>query len=348
MLLKNKKILLAHSNTGEKMNKWHAKREAIVNAMGFKFSTFSMLDHHDYMIFPELDRRWRRRDKKLLKFYDALGQKIDESEIFIHFNGALIHPEFLEGFKCVKIYHCADDPDASSVLSKPVAFGYDIHAISNPAVLDMYKGWGCKNVFFWPLGGFHDEGFDLNMIGVDWIRNKEISLTFIGSKYGVTKHRFLHRIPIINMFDGIHKKKIFLDNVEKKFPYIAGYGYGWKNGYAKDENIASIYKQSLLGLNLHNSLGPINGRLYDLAAFSVCQICDNKKNLFHVFEEGREIVGFDTEKECFEKISYYLAHKNEAIEIAKAGHERYLRDYTTENIMKNFLSKVDILLKTIN
>lgn len=99
---------------------------------------------------------------------------------------------------------------------------------------------------------------------------------------------------------------------------------------------------------MHNSLGPINGRLYDLAAFSVCQICDNKKNLFHVFEEGREIVGFDTEKECFEKISYYLAHKNEAIEIAKAGHERYLRDYTTENIMKNFLSKVDILLKTIN
>src|SRR2546423_1345970 len=82
-------------------------------------------------IFPLLDRYWRRRDAALMSFYDLLGKAIDSCDVFIHYNGALVHPEFLEQFNKLTIYHCADDPDASDVLSRPVAPHYDICAISN-------------------------------------------------------------------------------------------------------------------------------------------------------------------------------------------------------------------------
>ena len=102
-------------------------------------NTFGMRDLYPYTIFPRLDRAWRRRDTALMEFYEVLGEKIDQCDVFIHYNGALIHPEFLSQFNQLKIYHCADDPDSSEVLSKPVAKAYDICAISNPACIEMYK-----------------------------------------------------------------------------------------------------------------------------------------------------------------------------------------------------------------
>ena len=113
MEYKTKKILLAHSNKGDEMINWHNRRELTANRLGYNLKTFNMAEHFSYTIFPKLDKKWRKKDYDLLKFYELLGEKIDRCDVFIHYNGALIHPDFLNQFKKVKIYHCADDPDAS-------------------------------------------------------------------------------------------------------------------------------------------------------------------------------------------------------------------------------------------
>ena len=336
MELKEKNFLLAHSNVGKHMHQWHERRRLAALSLGYKITNFNMSDLHPYTIFPYLDKLWKKGDKKLLALYEALGKKIDECDIFIHYNGALIHPDFLSQFNKIKIYHCADDPDASDVISKPVALNYDICAISNPTSIGMYQGWGCKNVFFWPLGPFHYQD-ELDAILVDSSK-RNIPLVFIGSKYGASKFRF------IGKYLGLYKKKKFMEQIEHSFPDIVAYGGNWDNGHIDDDLIPELYANSKIGLNLHNSLGPINGRLYDLAAFGVCQVCDNKKNLSLVFEEGTEILGFDTPQEGIDLIRYYLAHPEEARAIGEAGRQRYLNDYTEKNIWEQFFARVEMYI----
>jgi spore maturation protein CgeB len=132
-----------------------------------------------------------------------------------------------------------------------------------------------------------------------------------------------------------------MNRLEKRFPELLAYGSNWKLGKIEDDKIPDIYSRSLIGINIHNSIGPVNARLYDLSAFGVCQICDNKKNLHHVFENNSEIIGFDNEKECFELIDYYLNHPTEAMKIGENARQRFLNEYTTANIWLNFFKNLD-------
>lgn len=345
-IIQGKRILLAHSNVSTQMKLWHARRQASATKLGYDLSTFCMTDHHPYVIFPQLDKKWRQRDAALMRLYELLGEKIDSCDVFIHYNGALIHPEFLAQFKKIKIYHCADDPDASKVMSKPVAGAYDVCAISNPACVEMYKSWGCDQVIFWPLGAFHFHD-DLSGETPEYATVlRDTELCFVGSRLGSTRVRYVHRVPFLNQIPGLYLKKAFFDKILREFPLIAAYGAGWANGHIEDADVPNLYRRTQVGINIHNSLGPINARLYDLAAFGVCQLCDNKSNLHHVFEVGKEIIGFDTAAECIDLVHYYLAHPAEAREIGAAGRDRFLRDYTTDAIWRRFFSEVDACLRT--
>jgi spore maturation protein CgeB len=290
-----------------------------------------MSDYHPYITFPALDRRWRRKDPVLMKLYEALGRAIDTCDVFIHFNGALIHPDFIDQFKGkLTVYHSADDPDASNVLSRPVANGYDVCAISNPACLEMYKKWGCRQVFFWPLGAFHYDEHAKDDEGI----SRDIPIVFVGSKLGVPSVRYVGR------YLGLYKKKAFMTRMERVFPEMVAWGDGWQAGpnYAA---VPNLYRRARLGLNVHNSLGPLNGRLYDLAAFGVCQICDNKRNLSLVFKEGEEIVGFESARECIEVMRHYVSRPDEARRIGEAGKSRFLRDYTMHAIWTRFFDAIE-------
>jgi hypothetical protein len=351
--IQQKKILIAHSNTGVHVRNYHIRREQVATNMGFRVTTLPMADYSPYMTFPKLDRLWKKRDRRLMDFYDFLGNSIDKSDIFIHMNGSGVHPEFLNQFRQLKIYHCADDPDASELISKPVAHAYDIHAISNPACLEMYRKWGCRNVFFWPLGSprYNElSGSDENINCEREGRNRvgpTPPLIYIGSKYGTARFRHVSKIPLTKNINSLWMKKQFFQDLEKRFPCFAGYGDGWKNGFIADNEIERLYRNCQIGINVHNSLGPINERLYDLAAFGVCQICDNKERLDYVFKEGTEIIGFSSESECFDLIEYYLHHPDEAAIIGAAARTRFLKEYTVDALWMDLVSKIDARLENV-
>lgn len=334
--LSSKKILLAHSNVGETALLWHERRRQAAVELGYDLSVFNMIDYHPYTIYPRLDRLWRRRDPALMRLYEILGTAIARCDVFIHHNGLLIHPEFLQQFKKLKIYHCADDPDASDVVSRPVATHYDICAISNPACIAMYKKWGCKNTLFWPIGSFSrvDDNQDASDLDI-WGPERDIPLVFIGSKQGATS------IRIIGKWLGLYRRRRRMARIERAFPELVAYGSGWARGHIADEDIATLYRRSRVGVNIHNTVGPVNGRLYDLAAFGICQICDNKATLGLVFEDGKEIVGFQTIEECLELIRYFISHPDEAQRIGMAARQRYLRDYTMKAIWINLFAAID-------
>ena len=342
--LKGKKIFIAHSNNGEQLLRWHNRRETCVRKLGYNVETMAMADFHPATIFPYLDKKWKRRDPTLMRLYDQLGQKIADSDLFIHFNGALIHPEFLQQFTTLKVYHCADDPESSNVISRPVAHAYDVHAISNPTCLDLYRSWGCKHVFHWPLGATHyDDTSEESLPSAI----RDIPLSFVGSKYGVARWRYLHRIPFSQHLPGLYRKKSFFEKLEQAFPFIVTYGPGWPRGN-NTKDVPKLYRRTQVGINLHNDVGAHNSRLFDLAAYGVCQICDNKQHLHHIFVPGKEIVGFGSADEAIELIRFYMAHPEKAQAIGEAAKNRYLNTYTTKKIWENFFSHLYIALNQKN
>lgn len=340
--LKSKKILLLHSNSGEFLENWHIKRQHEANSLGYQLTTFNMSTLHEYVIFPQLDFLWKKKDPKLIKFYETIRTLISNCDILIHFGGALLHPEFLKQFSVLKIYHCADDPDSSNVISKPVSHAYDIHAISNPSVLADYQSWGCKKVFFWPLGSFHysEEMSKSNFTYESYLKRSN-ELAFVGSKYGVPRFRYFNRIPIIGSHHVFWRKKQFFTKLERSFPNMAAYGSYWDKGFIDNTNLCSLYEDTRIGINVHNSIGPINARLFDLAAFGVLQVCDNKDKLSSVFELDQEILGFNSINEAIDLIKNYSVDTESAFKIASNARERFLNQYTHKAIWSGFFENLN-------
>jgi hypothetical protein len=106
--------------------------------------------------------------------------------------------------------------------------------------------------------------------------------------------------------------------------------------------LAELYLKTQIGWNIHRTTGPINRRMFQLAAHGVMQLCDNKTGLGQIFEVGKEVVGFDTIDEAIELTKYYLEHDSEREAIARAGYERFWKDYHAE---ANWACLLDQLLE---
>jgi glycosyl transferase family 1 len=331
------KILYLHSNTADLSKRFHERRIHLYTRLGYDVRLFDSTRHFAPTIFPYLDRRWKRRDRGLMKFYETLATDLDWCELFVHYNGANIHPAYLEQFRCFKVYHCADDPDASNVLSRPVAREYDACAVSNIACLDMYRAWGCERVFFWPLGSLFAE--DTIRAAVAQTPARDVPLVFVGSKYGASSVRYLGRLL------GLYKRRRFMEAVERAVPNMVGYGQNWARGYLADNQLPSLYARSRVGLNKHNSLGPVNHRLFDLAAFGVMQICDNRQWLDRVFRLNEEVIGYESLEECLEAIRHYTIRPDEARAIAAAARRRFERDYAEVPLWETFVKNVEACMR---
>jgi hypothetical protein len=80
-----------------------------------------------------------------------------------------------------------------------------------------------------------------------------------------------------------------------------------------------------------------NMRLYEATGVGTLLITDRKQNLGELFEPGREVVVYSDAEEAARLIRHYLAHPDEAAEIARAGQARTLRDHTYRQRMESLV-----------
>ncbi len=273
--------------------------------------------------WPELEALWRRGDKKLLMMYEVLARRLEDYDVFVNFNGINLHPDFVRQLPTFNVYGCFDDPESSDHLSRPVAASYDLAMVGNVAAVDAYRSWGVKEARFWPLG-FRADDYDPTLTREQILsggRDVDIALTC----ERVTEWR---------------KERV--DKFAAAFPEGKYYGKGWPNGFLPEEKRVSLYQRTKIGINIHNSTGPINFRTYILPANGVMQVCDNKSHLSQIFA-NTEAVGFDTIEEAIDVCHYYLLHDDERRRIAAAGWERALRDYNEVAVFKLMIDYVEQL-----
>lgn len=73
-----------------------------------------------------------------------------------------------------------------------------------------------------------------------------------------------------------------------------------------------------------------NMRLYESTGMGALLLTEAAPNLNTLFEPGREVVTYSSEDELVERIEHYASHEDERAAIARAGHERTLREHTYE------------------
>lgn len=266
------------------------------------------------LTFEELDWKVRVCDRELARFRDGLVEQLQEADVFWLFNGANFHPAWLRLLPArqLKIYGCFDDPESSHDLSLPVAPYFDACLIGNISAIPLYQGYTRRPTEWTPLFTTFDAPRLQEKDVAGTVRSN--GLVFCGERESPWRNQRL-------------------DYVQQHFPDAALYGRGWTKGFYADHK--TLYLSSKIGINIHNSTGPINVRLHELPACGVMQICDNKCRLGHIYTLDKEVVGFDFVAEAVDKIRYYLdpAHEGERQEIAWNGYQRFLHEYTPEKIL---------------
>lgn len=319
------KILLGYSyyrssvDVKNRIEEWLAR----MRQKGIKIDPFCLTvdPPNDPVYWPRLDIYWKLGDRKLLTLYENLLKKVADYDVFINFNGINLHPEFVNKLPIYSIYSCFDDPESSTLLSQPVAWAYDLCMVGNIAEVDKYFQWGAKKAFYWPIG-FKDTDYDPSLQISDLSgKNRPVDVFFLGEK--------------INEW-----RKDRLEEYASHFPKGAFYGRGWSSGFLPESKRLPLMKKSKIGINMHNSTGPVNLRTFYLPANGVMQVCDNKDNLSKIFKLGKEVVGYDSVSEAVEKTKYYLAHEKEREQIAINGWGRAIDEY-------NELSVFNLLIRTI-
>ncbi|MBL8015385.1 MAG: glycosyltransferase family 1 protein [Candidatus Doudnabacteria bacterium] len=275
--------------------------------------------------FSELDKMWKAKDPKLMKFYDDLREALIGKDVLMNASGINLHPEFVESLKDIfTVFQCFDDPESSEFLSKPVANSYDLCLVGNIAEVGTYKTWGVKNAEWVPMGVL-PEIYDPSLTYEQIIEGER-------------------DIDLFMMINYTHFRKERLDKILKAFPNADFYGVGFPKGPLTKDRVDYL-KRSKIGPNMHNSTGPINYRTFYLPANGVMQICDNKKHLGDIYELNKEVVGFDTMEECIDLCRYYLAHDDERRKIAAEGWKRCLKDYTEVAIFRRNVSLFEKYMK---
>lgn len=267
--------------------------------------------------FPQLDALWRKRDRKLLRLYDDLLQKLEKFDVLINAAGINLHPEFVETLPVVTVFGCNDDPESSERLSRPVAAAYDLCLVGNIAEVETYMRWGAKKAIWHPLG---------------------LRQPMASADIALSREQILSGERDINIFMMAERQSPWrrsrFNVLEQAFPDGYFFGAGWKKGYLPRGQEQKWLQRTKIGPNIHNSTGPINFRTFYLPANGVLQICDNKRYLGEIFDLGEEVAGFDTIAECVDLCRYYLAHDEERRRVAANGWKRVMRDYTEEKVFE--------------
>jgi spore maturation protein CgeB len=155
-------------------------------------------------------------------------------------------------------------------------------------------------------------------------------------------------------------KKLKLERAFDKFP-ILQYGKTWVSSYSDSlikhkespvfgDDMLNLFHNSKIVLNFHIGIAGDyagNMRMFEVTGVGSCLLTDNKKNLGDLFKTDTEIVAYDSDEDCVEKVKWLLEHDNERSEIAHAGQMRTLKSHTVEDRCRSVIEILNNELKLI-
>jgi glycosyltransferase involved in cell wall biosynthesis len=217
--------------------------------------------------------------------------------------------------------------------------------------------------------GMDYRGYDLVLTAlpyyVDYFRDRGLTSEHMKLAFGkevLTKLRASapqYRAVFVGGLSSVHQQRIGLLERLAAAKLLDFWGYGVE-ALSPDSPLRSCYRgkawaldmyrilqESKITVNCHTDIAreyAVNIRLYEATGVGTMLLTDYKDNLGELFEVGREVVAYDSPRECMELIGYYLDHEEEREAIAMAGQERTLREHTFMQRMRELLDIVERVL----
>jgi spore maturation protein CgeB len=198
------------------------------------------------------------------------------------------------------------------------------------------KNIGADNYYYLPLAclpGFHkkitkpnkeDElkyGSDVSFAGAGYFNRKNVFAKLLDFNFKIWGNDWHAGLPL----------SLFIQEGGKRF---------------NEEEAVKIYNYSKININLHSSIwhrdiNPngdfLNPRVYEILACGGFQLVDRRKYLNGAFEDGKDLVVFESVDDLRKKIKYYLANENERLAIAERGRETATKNHTYERRIKEMM-----------
>lgn len=140
----------------------------------------------------------------------------------------------------------------------------------------------------------------------------------------------------------------FISNIREHFK-VSIFGANWNSNHP--DNHSSIYgnefieicSRSKIMLNFPSFEGQsgFSVRIFNVMASGTFILSESLKDLFLPFKIGKHLDTFSDEKECLEKIDYYLNHNKIRETIAKTGREHVLKHYLWKNTIHHIEHKLN-------
>jgi spore maturation protein CgeB len=110
------------------------------------------------------------------------------------------------------------------------------------------------------------------------------------------------------------------------------------------EDLAYTYASSLIGINFSknaaNGQPQMKGRMFEVPAARSLLVTEYTPGIEEYFTLDKEIICFKTGAEMNEKIKFLLKNVTIAEKIAERGHERYIKEHTSEVRLAKTLEKI--------
>lgn len=145
----------------------------------------------------------------------------------------------------------------------------------------------------------------------------------------------VHDISFVGSMDSVHSKRVEIINMLKvDFPQI-----NIKNNLFLDD-MAFEYSSTKIVFNLSLNRD-LNYRVFEALACGALLLTDRIGNgLLDLFEDGKDIIVYDTYEDLCQKIKYYLQHEDERKAIAKSGQLKVKKYHTVDNRIDSVINQL--------
>ena len=146
----------------------------------------------------------------------------------------------------------------------------------------------------------------------------------------------------VNYFDRKNYIKYLLNKGVNIF--VGGYGWGSLGNVIDQDDIPKIYNSSKIVINFSKSIGgrQTKARIFESLAAGSCLLTEDSEDLSEYFIIGKELMTFQSEVDCFQKIQYLLNNIEKRNQIANAGYKRCTNNYSYERQFKLILTSLPI------
>lgn len=162
----------------------------------------------------------------------------------------------------------------------------------------------------------------------------DIALVFSTTYLGF-KAASMERIIRLNELAKNHKVDLYSDENSSEL-----IGVNYKGSVNYHEDMPKVFHQSKVNLNftIRNIRSGIPLRAWDVLGAEGFLLTNFQAEIPQYFENGKDLVYFESISDMSEKADYYLSHEEERIQIAENGYQKVKQYHSYENRLNQIIS----------